>query len=375
VDLERRVAGNTFARYVIGKRKAALQISEEMRILYVALTRAKEKLFLVGTAKGKGGSRVKPGMTSCGAGMTSCGPGMTSRGAGKSFLDWVLMARPEEDEGVWDIRISDGGSAGPVGTTPSAPRAGAATPPGEGNLTILSGEGGLRDEVFRRLSYEYPHRVGIYAPAKMSVSEVKRLYWREFLGDTEEFGRGDVREFSKPGFLRDDRIDSAGLGIIVHTVLEHIDIAKYGREDVINTSQLLVANGIITEVEAGVVPVDSIVRFLESDIADRMRRAVVLRREMPFATAVAPGLVNMAFEGETQEEMLLHGVIDCVFEEACGMVIVDYKTERVRGDIETVARRYLPQMELYQYAVERIFGAKVAQRVIYFFDRDCEVVV
>ncbi|MDR2183203.1 MAG: helicase-exonuclease AddAB subunit AddA [Clostridiales bacterium] len=355
VDLQQRVSSSTFARYVIGKRKAAAQISEEMRILYVALTRAKEKLYLVGTTKkwekGRESGPLRP------YDVMRC----------RNFLDWILMVLPEMDESVWDIRYSDANEFRNQQEDPQKALAQAFARADH----MGDGPEGRRDEVFRRLSYEYPHQAAIYAPAKMSVSEVKRLYYREFLADSEEFGKEVVREFAKPVFLADeDKIDSAGRGIIIHTVLEHIDMAKHGAQDVLAIVRALVEKKILTQEEARIVPVDSIVRFLQSDIAARMRAADVLRREMPFATAIAPGMVNMAFEGEETEEMLLHGVIDCVFEEEGRMVIVDYKTQRVRGGIEAAARAYLPQMELYQYAVERIFGTKVAQRVIYFFDRD-----
>ena len=354
VDLERRVASNTFARYVIGKRKAAAQISEEMRILYVAMTRAKEKLYLVGTSKNNRSGARDAARCRC-------------------FLDWILMAQPEMDEDVWNIKYSDEmeyqqeeksrqEALGQVFAEVDAAR---------------DRDDSKRDEVFRRLSYEYPHQAAIYAPAKMSVSEVKRLYYREFLADSAELAESDTKKFVKPGFLPEaGKIDSAGRGIIVHTVLEHIDMTKHGAADVLEVVRMLTDKKILSEEEAQVVPVDSIGRFLQSDIAARMRVAKVLRREMPFATAIAPGLVNMAFEGETAEEMLLHGVIDCVFEEGDGdLVIVDYKTERLRGGADAAAARYLPQMELYQYAVERIFGARVKQRVIYFFDGGLEVVV
>jgi len=126
------------------------------------------------------------------------------------------------------------------------------------------------------------------------------------------------------------------------------------------------------------VPVGKIVRFLQSDIAGRMRKGRNMRREMPFATLIPPGLVNMANEGEMDEEMVLHGVIDCLFEdEDGGVVIVDYKTGRMQSDgaAADLVLEYRAQMELYEYAVERIFGMKVSQRVIYFFDGGVEVVV
>ena len=355
VDLERRVASNTFARYVIGKRKAEAQISEEMRILYVAMTRAKEKLYLIGSRKSE--SRTKS--------------------TAKCFLDWIFAARPDLDESIWDINYSDyeGFWSEEVRQQEEMVKL------FDGLEERVSGPArndSVRNEVFRRLEYEYPHQAAIYAPAKMSVSEVKRLYYREFLADSQEFEAKSVKELSRPGFLIEDgRIDSAGRGIIVHTVLEHIDMDSDDEIDIPDVVQTLVDKKILSVEEADVVPFDSIGKFLQSDIAMRMKKASALRREMPFATTIAPGMVNMAFDSEKDEEMLLHGVIDCIFWEGDGndAVIVDYKTERVRGDVADAAARYLPQMELYQYAVERIFGARVVERVIYFFDRDVEVVL
>jgi len=350
MDLENSVTSNTFARYILAKKKGLAQISEEMRILYVAATRAKEKLYFVGTVKNPKKKRKFGDLR----------PYDVMKG--KSFLDWILWAAPQESNDMWNILFSGKGEH--QAQEQQKQQALAQVFSGIGKLDRDADFSGQRDEIFRRLSYEYPHQTAIYAPAKMSVSEVKRLYYGEFLTDSEELvGKSASKEFPAPKFIRgDDRIDSADKGIIVHTVLEHVDLNKHGRTDVLALVAELVAKKILSEKEATVVPVDSIVRFLRSDIAGRMRKSNIMRREVPFA-------VNW------ESEMVLHGVVDCVFEENDGIVIVDYKTERIRDNVIAAAERYRTQIELYQYAVEKIFGKKVLQRVIYFFDQDAEVVI
>jgi len=106
-----------------------------------------------------------------------------------------------------------------------------------------------------------------------------------------------------------------------------------------------------------------------------MCKSPKVMREIPFTVAVPPGLINASLAEETRDDMILHGVVDCAFEEGGGLVIVDYKTEGLRAydDPMAVAEAHRPQMELYQYAMEKVFGVEVKQRIVYFFDRDLAV--
>ncbi|MCL2397576.1 MAG: helicase-exonuclease AddAB subunit AddA [Defluviitaleaceae bacterium] len=398
VDLEQSIGlvSDTFARHVIGKKITAGQISEEMRVLYVAMTRAKEKLYLIGTAKnlgkkrGKGGpprpydalSMLKEGKIATNpiawirnqpSHSAIFPPGMKCKEynvmKGRSFLDWVMMAvDPLGDApGDWDICFSDRAA---YNQEEQRKRDGVRRIVADiEDVAVGDHHSGYGEQVRQRLAYVYPHQGAIHAPAKMSVSEVKRLYYREFLADSADLERKVGREFLPPGFLRrDGDVDAAAKGIAVHTVLEHVDFEKTNVDDVAGLVEVLVDKGLLGREEADIVSVDSIVGFLNSDLAGRMRRSDGLRREIPFAVPIVPGEINAAFAEVGPGDMILHGVIDCVFEEAGGLVIVDYKTERVRGELAAVAEGYRLQMELYEYALEKIFGKRVVQRIIYFFD-------
>jgi len=363
VNLDKSTSSNTFARHVVGRGIVREQVSEEMRILYVAMTRAMEKLYLVGTTNVAAKSRYAGGLR----------PYDVAQG--RSFLQWIMMAIGDIDkENEWDIKISNKLEFDIENQRKQREIGLLSQRIGQIAKDRAEKKTQHHDEVFRRLLFEYPHQVGLYAPAKMSVSEVKRLYYREFIADSNDFvPRG--RDFLPPKFLRETAENAATKGIAVHTVLEHVDLFSTNKDDVLALIKQLVAQKVLSEEEAQIVPVGGIVRFLASDVVLRMRQSVMLKREVPFAVAVPPGVINSAFVDEEGDEMVLHGVVDCVFEEDGGLVVVDYKTERVSGGGMAAAEAYRPQMELYQYALEKVFKKKVLQRIIYFFDGDLAVEV
>ena len=363
VDLDAGVKSNTFSRWVIGRKITQAQISEEMRILYVAMTRAKERLFLVGSTRGKMAAK-EPG--------ERVTPYDVSRA--RSFLDWILLTVGDlkltesfsiciSDKSEYELAEAKKWAKVERTATLSLPK------PGENHS-------GQWDLVLSRLSYSYPHPAGIYAPAKMSVSEVKRLFYREFLADSTEYAPPPRRDFAPPRFLQHKAgVSAATKGIVVHTVLEHLDFNTSNADAVIALVHRLVEKKLIKPDEAEIVPVTAIVRFLSSEIVTRMRKSAKVEREIPFSVSVPPILINSSFEAAGHGEILLHGVVDCVFEEGDGIVIVDYKTEKVVGDLTVAAEAYRPQLELYQYALERILGRTVKQRVIYFFDVNSEIAI
>ena len=373
VDLEKSVVSNTVSRSVIGWKIMQGQISEEMRILYVALTRAQERLYLVGRVKNA--DKVDFGADAPDAGVAR--PYDVLRG--RSFLDWLLLIQGKlHNSDCFDFQVSLESQF-----QQEYQRRHEAVSHIGGVIDEIARDvgfdhSGKREQVLRRLEYEYPHKTELYAPAKMSVTEVKRLYYHEFLADSEDFAPSSaVKEFRPPKFLQSDAntsVNAATRGIAVHTVLEFLDFDATSANEVTELISRLVARGLIKEADAAAVPVSRIVRFLQSDVVARIRCASNVRREVPFAVAMLPGLLNSAF-ADSHGDVVLHGVVDCCFDEGDGIVIVDYKTERVDGDVRAAAEAYKPQLELYSYALEKILGRPVIQRVVYFFSVDTEVIV
>lgn len=338
MDEKARIISETFPRAVIAEKMKATQISEEMRILYVAMTRAKEKLILIGNDK-------KP---------------PPDAASGRCYMDWLLAALGENpDENIWDIRKGDVAQVAQKEAGKQKRLANIFQ-----NMDAIVPKGAKRDD----LSFSYAHAHAAHAPAKMSVSEVKRLYFNEFLRDSLGLHEKERRDFSPPAFMQDiSKIDAAGRGIIMHTLLEHLDINRTTAQDVADLTARLVALSLLTAEEAEIVEIPKLTAFLSSPLAQRMRKADKIHREIPFAVNMPAGLINSSFSA-VDGDVLIHGVIDACFEEGGKMVIVDYKTERITGDINIIVEKYRPQMELYHRAVEKIFPKKVGEKIMYFFD-------
>ncbi|MCL2620867.1 MAG: helicase-exonuclease AddAB subunit AddA [Defluviitaleaceae bacterium] len=354
LDENTRTISETFPRAVISQKMRAEKISEEMRILYVAMTRAKEKLILIGGSKKPDKYHALQG-----------GPSVGDVSGGKSFMDWILMALGgNPDKSIWDIMQTDAGHIRQEEASKQRRLANVFD-------NLIAGEVDGQDH----LAYEYAHSDAQFVPAKMSVSEVKRLYFNEFIRESDDILPRERREFPPPTFMvKDDKIDSAGRGIIMHTLLEHMDINAITAGDVASLVARLVAQSLLTAEETEVVQIPPITAFLNSPLAKRMRKADKIQREIPFAVNMPAGLINSSFR-HVDGDMLIHGVIDCCFEENGKMVIVDYKTERVKGDVGGIVEKYRPQMELYHQAVEKIFSQKVGEKIMYFFDTGQAIVI
>ncbi|MCL2236562.1 MAG: UvrD-helicase domain-containing protein, partial [Defluviitaleaceae bacterium] len=353
IDPNARIISETFPRAAIAEKLKVSQISEEMRILYVAMTRAKEKLILIGGAK-------KPDKYHSLGGK----PRVYDVSGGRSYMDWLLMALGEQpDEKIWDIQKTDAAQASQMEIAKQT------------RLTSIFDNLKYEEYTHADLVYKYDHGDARFVPAKMSVSEIKRLYFNEFLLDSEDMHKREKREFNPPGFMVENgKIDAAGRGIVMHTLLEHMDINAATSGDVASLVARLVSKSLLTAEEAEAVQIAPIVAFLNSPLGLRMRKSNKVYRETPFTINMPAGLVNSSFR-RVEGDMLIHGVIDCCFEEGGKMVIVDYKTERVKEDLQEVVEKYRPQMELYHQAVEKIFLQDVGEKIMYFFDTGQAVVV
>ena len=353
-----QIISNTFARHAISARIQAESLSEELRVLYVALTRAKEKLILIGTTDNYLNKLTNYQKISKSDFFQIPAYDVLN---GKSYLDWMIMAMMRNN-GDWEV-VS--GSPGESRAQIRQKRQSYAAF-GEILEKIENHEPGPQmAEIRRRLDFRYAYENGLASPSKMSVSEVKRLYEREFLGDSEIFINKPTT-FDLPDFMRENTGPTAAeRGVIFHKVLEHLDLAQTSLGD--DFIPDLENKGILLPGEAAHIDLSRIDKFLASPIVARMRRAERIYREMRFAIGVDPCLIDSRLEN-SGGDMILHGVIDCIFEESGGLVILDYKTDRIgAGGVNAIAQPYRAQMMLYKLAAERIFNKPVKEMLLYFF--------
>jgi ATP-dependent helicase/nuclease subunit A len=335
-DFERRIEYPTLARMAVQSRLTGEMTAEEMRVLYVAMTRACEKLILVGS----GGNIEKM---------------LARTGRAKLHPQYLLS---QNTYAAWILAAMGGGveiiNAADVETAQSPVLE--ALP----EEYTVSGEAG--DD-----GYAYPLD-DARLPAKMSVTEIKRRFDRLALSDGEPLDKRFLYStpLRKPNFTKHGEakkeLSAAERGTAVHAVLERIPFDLPDNfEAVSKFLDKLCAGGIISDIEAKSVGTDKIASFLRSEICARMRAAEAagtLRREVRFILNVPSELAGEA-AGKT---VMVQGVIDCMFEHGGEVVILDYKTGRAN------ASDYAVQMNLYKAAAEGITSKRVSELIIYFFD-------
>ena len=357
VDTTLRLRQPSLLKKVIQKTSALENLGEELRILYVAMTRAKEKLILTGAVP-NASQKLETWQSLNIRAMETLSYSTLTKAS--SYLDWVLPALLQHSgEDCFLLRVlsaEDLLEESREAKTSDLWRV----------LEHPKEEPEARRYLERVFSAGYPYEQEQAISGKVSVTELKKqtqlpeehegleLYpVKESKGTVPRFR---AAETTMPGSMR---------GTIYHAFMENLDFHK---TDVLETQlEEWIKCGKMTRDEAAAVRISDIRRFLESDIGLRMERAEEggrLHREQPFVLGVPAHEIRSCWQSE--ELVLVQGIIDAWFEEDDGIVIVDYKTDRVRT-MQMLAGRYHIQLEAYAKAVARLTGKKVKECGIYSF--------
>lgn len=366
IDSSLRTKAPTLLKQAI-KRKTDLEnLGEELRILYVAMTRAREKLILTGCVKEHEKARIK---------WQQGKPLLFSqRAAAGSYLDWIMPRVFAWQEGP---KVS---GASYVITYVTEAELAFETVfsriAGEGRKErLLSLELETEDiwseeekaKVEACLTFQYPYENEGQIKSKLTVSELKRLSQQEEDG-SQMLKELEEKEAYVPDFAREEVEASGSLrGTVYHRVMEHISFLRAEAKGLESELQRLEAAGKISKEERKMVSLRKLSKFLKSSLGLRMKEAEnagLLYRERPFVIGLPAKSVQPELESE--ETVLVQGVIDCFFEEAEGLVLVDYKTDRVSEALE-LAQRYKSQLEYYKAALEQLTGKRVKECYIYSF--------
>ncbi|MDO4973219.1 MAG: UvrD-helicase domain-containing protein [Eubacteriales bacterium] len=343
-DLERRVEYPTLARSAIRERLERETLSEEMRLLYVALTRAREHLYV--TAALPDPERQIEKLRA-----SLCDPMPAEALAGASApVDWLLWSALADGGAHLRLRICESADAQEAEET--APAREGADPRA------------LR-ELERRLSFAYPHAEAEKLPSKVTATGLKGR--AEPDEDAVPLAPKRHRPFRMPDFSRKDRpATGAEKGTATHLVLQYMDFAKSDSPEAVREEiARLRALRFLSDREAAAVDADAIVKLFASPLGQRMRQAPAMRREFRFSLLCdASGIYGTA----AGEELLLQGVVDCYLEEEDGLTVIDYKTDRLksRAEAQKRAELYRGQLGAYASALERITGRPVKACVLYF---------
>ena len=369
VDTQRHIQYPTVARQALERTLRREAKAEELRVLYVAMTRAKEKLVMVHT-QANAKSRVADLLA-----LSDCPVLPEAVDSGKCMGDWImlpLLQRSEAaslrelagqngegsfyaDETPWTVRVHDGLSFVTPQQRPDDVPVDAAPPKEE--LPVD----------FAALSYRYPYAGQTAFPAKLTATQLKGRALDEEISENTTLPPR-LRSLYKPKFLAGETtLTGAERGTALHLVMQDLDFfCEASEQSVHEQVEKLRAQRKLTDEQASAVDVRAIVRFLRSDLAARIRKnAQTVRREYRFSL-LRP--VRDFATLDADDAVLLQGVVDCFFEEDGELVVVDFKTDRIgRTQIEERAEHYRPQLEAYSMALMRVMGKKVREKVLYFF--------
>ena len=289
------------------------QVEEEMRVLYVAMTRPKRRLVLVGTVKNAREALDRP-------------ESLTPYGVlrARSFLSWLLMTIKDRVPAFVH------------------PREAFVLPVGEAHPALPEADPMLVAALARRYAYEYPFPGAAGVPNKTSVTALADKH---------------TLTFAEPAFA--EEAGALRRGTDVHELLRRLPLKPVTAEEL---DEYLAAH-------QGTRYRANLAYFTGTDLFRRLCASPRVYRELPFTLAVDTGeLLGVPSE----ERVLLQGVIDVCFREGDGFVLLDYKTDRVEGDPVLWAERHRRQVELYAQALETLTGRPVRERYVVFLNgRTC----
>ncbi len=327
VDADQCVCRPTAARTAAVARLKAEFKSEDLRILYVAMTRAKNNLYLCGSVPDAARAHVK---------WTEYRTGKRAYLESNCMLDWVMGALPEE-----------------IPVAPGAPKEELLQKKPVLDLDALNREL-LALSVPEKKIISLPTREKV--PAKLSVSEIKK--------------QGRETRVAIRAVTDENGITGAKLGTLVHAVMEHI---AFGEDTALAAADRLLAREIITREERDAIAAhaEMIDAFFETELAGRIRRSPLVIRETPFNLLVPAN--ELGYAGKIP--VTVQGVLDLAFMEDGDWILVDYKTDRVYGDVEPYKQNYKKQLDLYANALQTITGIPVRERYLCFLRNNLQVSV
>jgi len=360
IDAVHRVAFDTLPKKLIKREIRMESLSEEMRVLYVALTRAVDKLIMYGTAKDIESHAKK----------WTRGDQIYNLMNGQSYLDWMMMilSKHPVSKPIWDIAeksylgLKEHDSSFSIHLISRETLYTDTLEEHTDLKDILSQLESYEDVLCETVledafDYKYPHKLH-ELPSKFSVTELKQLE-KGMLVKVDPLN-------TTPKFLAEDKQKTAAeIGTLTHFIMQKLNRENH---DIEGQIEALVQKNIIDESDLEYINVDRLTHFFTSDLGKRYRQSNSVFKEKAF-------VLKKRLEMTGEDDIFIQGIIDCYFEEEGEIVLLDYKTDYLYGDGEILVDRYKTQLELYKEAIESITGKKVKETYIYSFFKNQSIPV
>ena len=365
VDIKNRVRYPTVSKHAIAAKIASESLSEEMRVLYVAMTRARDRLIMTYASANLPGeiSDLVLRMGICQKELitsdVSC-PGqwvlysaLKRTEAGEFF---ALGGRPTETfvrSSPWKIAVHEVVASDAVDI-----------PEEEDAAPVLPGQ--VLASMKEAISFRYAHTAATVTPSKQTATQRKGRMKDQEAAESAPLPRPITRNWRK---LSTSASRGREYGSAVHAVLQYIryeackDTACVEQE-----LQRLVEERFITAQQAELVSCEKLARFFATELGEKLRAGENVLREFKFSILDDAGEYAAGLSGE---QVLLQGVVDCALIEPDGITVVDFKTDYVTEEtVAQITEKYIPQVQTYADALSRIFELPVKTKALYFFHLD-----
>lgn len=368
IDYDKQIQYDTLSKAAIKNKILMETLSEEMRILYVALTRAKEKLIITGIKKDYQKDSEK--MLEQVERYSKCNEKITPILVKKykKYLDWILLVYYyEKDKTKEMINLKRYKKQDLLMGLKRKEKENI-------NVTEILEEKEFDynqiQKIEKILNYSYPNQLATIIPTKTSVTNIKQM-------QQEEVYESKI-ELPKPEFLKEEKeekLTEVQKGTLIHLCLQKLDEKKdYDLQKIKELISELEQKQIITSKEAESINPFQILEFTKSEIWKEVRNAKEVYREKPFYINIP---AKEIYEEEIEESILVQGIIDLYFiDKQNNLILVDYKTDYVeKGKENELISKYRKQLDIYQEALEQAYNKKVFKKYIYstWLGREIEV--
>ncbi len=362
-DQENRVRYPSIAKRAIAAKMARESLSEEMRVLYVAMTRARDRLIMTYSARNlqsdlqevalrrdfDGGELLCRDVVCPGEWILKAAMERTE--AGELF---ALGGKPENTQVSdipWHIAVTQAPEMTEDGSFPEEDRE---TLPQETETLLRSA-----------LAFRYAHIPATQTPSKQTATQRKGREKDEEVAENTRASRPAHHNWRKPAF-RDSSIHGKDYGVATHIAMQFIRYeACDSVEGVRREIDRLREKGFLTLEQAELASAEAIAAFFETSLGRRLRDGTQYLREFKFSVLDDASSYGEGLEGE---KVLLQGVVDCALMEEDGITILDFKTDRVNENtLPKLVAHYRPQVEAYGDALSRIYEMPIKAKYLYFF--------
>ncbi|MDQ0174711.1 helicase-exonuclease AddAB subunit AddA [Bacillus chungangensis] len=412
VNPEKRITYPSLPQLAFKRKQALEMLAEEMRVFYVAMTRAKEKLYLIASVKNMEKAKSQWSRAKKQSDWLLYD---YTRYKARSYLDWLgpALVRHQDcylmqDENVpltplVKEEIVAHASSWQVEVFPSSAFEMSETETREDDADwmeevrlgkAVAKESENKAEIYARLTWQYPFIEEAKMRSKQSVSEIKRLFEaRDDASSTELVRSFEKPIYQRPRFMQAKKLSPAERGTVMHSVMQHISLRDVPtKASIRQLLEEMERKELLTPEQIASIDPNEIIQFFDTDIGKRMLTALKVHREVPFSLGVPIEALyaNQELLHDQEENLspflgvpthiddkiLVQGVIDCVIEDIHGIILLDYKTdniqERFKGDFRqaqpVLENRYRVQLALYKKALTQIWKKPVFETYLYFFD-------